>query len=243
MNAKPILLSAPMVRALLDGRKTQTRRIVKPQPDQYPSLRPESRGGRAWVFMAYSDRPGYTFATGDVRCPYGEPGDLLVVREAWQYADWTDDGFPFISYRADGARRLIGEIQDEWSDRLSDIWADLSDPLNYRLDCRAADRRWRSPVHMPRWASRITLRITDVRVQRLHDITEGDAAAECVAPAATHATYGYGGLSALADEHAHMRAFRDLWASIHGPGSWGENPWVWALTFEVLRCNIDEIAT
>lgn len=223
VKTRPILFSAPMVRALLDGRKTQTRRIVKPQPDQYPALRPESRGGRAWVFMAYSDRPGYTFATGDVRCPYGEPGDLLWVRE-------TFSG-PHCMEASEGR---AAAPPSKWG-RSSRIW--------YWADGNPQDGDWTRPrpsIHMPRWASRLTLRITDVRVQRLKDITDADAVGEGIEP------FGNGCGAIERDKgkaYTTLRgAFALLWMDVNGPGSWESNPFVWALTFDVLRGNIAEWA-
>ena len=153
-------------------------------------------------------------------------GDLLIVRETWQYADWTEDGYPFIGYRADDTRRLVERrIPEEWGERLSDIWSELSEPANYNIDNRAADRRWRPAIHMPRWASRLTLRITDVRVQRLQDISEEDARAE--------------GRSLTPGDP--VGYFPETWERINGPGSWEANPFVWALTFQVIKANVDEV--
>lgn len=201
MKERPILFSAPMVRAILDGAKTQTRRVVK--------LGAPPRGCRPWrlqgndnirfpVFVADADAPGDFGAAGSIKCPYGVPGDRLWVRETW-YGD-TLDG---VVYRAD-----IDQLDEG---------------------------QWRPSIFMPRWASRITLEITDVRVQRLQDISEEDARAEgCTGrdpePADEGGTiYAWKGRSAAPDARAHFAA---LWDSINGDGAWAANPWVWALTFK-----------
>jgi hypothetical protein len=231
MKERPILFSGAMVRALLAGTKTQTRRPVKPQPiaDAKFSggfyLPPKNRTEGAQI----SVEAPYVH----IVCPYGQPGDRLWVRESWQYADWTDDGYPFIGFHADAARLLRDRIPEEWAMRVEDAWITLSAPANFDIDQRAADRRWRPSIHMPRWASRITLEITNVRVERLQDINEADSQAE--------------GATSIPDHCDHVRlscadigcsgpqpyrvGFRSLWQSINGPASWDANPWVWAVEF------------
>jgi len=231
MSEKPILFSAPMVRAILDGRKTQTRRVMKPQPDAVHDGEPYwfIGGYRAWIYRGnYSDvlRKG-----GNVLpCPYGKLGDRLYVRETWRYRDWTEDGEPEIEYRADSGSRLVcgHEIPPEWGDRLSDIWAGLSDPSNYAIDQRAADRRWRPAIHMPRWASRITLEITGIRVERLQDISEADAIAEGVQVDSVGHAIREGDDVAWGGARA---AYAELWESINGTGSWAADPCVWVVEF------------
>lgn len=200
---RPILFSAPMVRAILDGRKTQTRRIVKPQP---------VFDGRFWNLYgaSWSDRistvpviPGHSLA---VRNPYGQVGDRLWVRETWGInecgkrvslapAAWPN-GWP--------VKRLVYNANENiptYSKRVS--------------------------IHMPRWASRIDLEITDIRVERLNEISEGDAIAEgCERVfAADGSDYG-AGLTTACEQ------FETLWESINGPGSWAANPWVWVVEFK-----------
>lgn len=217
----PILFSGLMVNAILAGRKTQTRRVMKPQPNAGPRGRMVPLGDDAWGL-----RDGDL--SGEWRCPYGEPGTRLWVRETWQYADWTEDGMPWVRYRADDATVLHERTPEEWGDRLTDIWADLSAPANYDIDSRAADRRWRPAIHIPRWASRITLEVTRVRIERLDDIGAGDAHAEggCTTPPVNHAPW----IGCRQD-------FRALWEAINGkrPGcSWDANPWVWVVEFRRL---------
>lgn len=188
MTDRPIIFSAPMLKALLDGMKTQTRRILKPQP--VPSL--------SWS----APPPGtYPSDKGWSRFPYA-PGDRLWVREAWRH----DAGVPF-QYRAGP------HIGDD-----------------------ALGIRWLSPIHMPRKFSRLTLTVTDVRVQRVQDISNDDAIAEGIQPHG-HAYTGYGKQAEV--WMAPYDSFASLWNSIHGPGAWDANPWVCALTFTVEQRNID----
>lgn len=211
MKERPILMSAPMVRALLAGTKTQTRRVVKPQPVDYPAMKPESRGGRKWVFMAQSDKPGYAFATSDVNCPYGHPGDRLWVRETWSADPHIDDSWASTEWN--GCGRKVREIPDRFHHPRF---------CNYAADWLHEQIRWTPSIRMPRWASRITLEIVAVRVERLHDISEGDLAAEGIQEI----------IDAGVDHDGYPRdAYRSLWESINGPGSWAANPWVWVLEF------------
>ena len=171
MKERPILFSAPMVRAILAGHKTQTRRLVK-----VGDTIEERDDGTRWPYFT-------TWTHGDdgspwASCPYGEPGNRLWVRETWRYADWTEDGQPWIRYAADDARRLCERVTPEWAARVADIWAELSSAENVAVDGRAADRKWRPSIFLPRWASRLTLAVTAVRVERLQEISEDDAQAE-----------------------------------------------------------------
>jgi hypothetical protein len=212
---RPILFSGPMVRALLDGRKTQTRRIVKPQPPE---------GTRFTGIHYASDEPSSHFFNSPVgpakrRCPYGEAGDVLWVRETWGLNDYEFETGPIPKTRP----------------------ATLAEHgLCYRAtedDCEIRNElRWRSSIHMPRWASRLTLAITDIRVQRLHDITDADAEAEGVREPSI------GRLHLISPERCGeidrakapaLFLWEMLWKSINGAESWDANPWVWAITFEV----------
>lgn len=256
MSVKPILFSGPMVRALIDGRKSQTRRVVKPQPKLTPHHEPvrvERRGERGWIWMVHTDRPDYQFATGDWRAPYA-PGDLLYVREAWGVGTRPDpiqgwrDG---IEYRADEIGLPDGESLPLYSDCVPDD-VDLSE-----YACR-----WRPSIHMPRWASRLTLRVTDVRVQRVQAISEDDALAEGLfrweytdvdgdprvdplAHAYTDVGFHWKQTDTPFDGFGRARdAFENLWDSLNAPRGfgWDANPWVCAVTFEVIKANVDELA-
>lgn len=184
MTERPIIFSAPMVRAILEGRKTMTRRILKPQPNMLNGGKPLNNG-----------RGSYSVEAGWKRYPYAV-GDRLWVREAFSYSWVVSD---------DPDRR-----------HLMPVW--------YWADGNPDSGSWSKPkpsIHMPRWASRITLEITDVRAQRLQEISEDDANAEgCIHH---HDPAG--------DGQNVIEQFSYLWTSIHGPGSWDANPWVAAITF------------
>jgi len=206
MKERPILFSAPMVRAILDSTKTQTRRVLRPQPpgsttDVMTWHHPddERKGAHFWSWGPDPANPGRDYIQPDwaVPCPYGEPGDRLWVRETFSPVPmvWTEGG---VDHRSDFAYLATGDI----------------------IGCH----KWRPSIHMPRSASRITLEITGVRVERLQDISEADALAE--------------GVSAIMDEmrRATPRCdFQALWQSINGPDSWAANPWVWVIEFKRIK--------
>ncbi len=238
MKERPILFSAPMVRAILDSTKTQTRRVLRPQPpgsttDVMTWHHPddERKGAHFWSWGPDPANPGRDYIQPDwaVPCPYGEPGDRLWVREKWRIGSW-DDGCGFwIDYR-DGPRKERVECNDvDLAYRLieqtgEDLRRCNFQPTNgtmYEWKPGQSPLRWRPSIHMPRWASRITLEITAVRVERLQDISEADALAE--------------GVSAIMDEmrRATPRCdFQALWQSINGPDSWDANPWVFVIEFQ-----------
>ena len=210
MSDRPIIFSAPMVRALLDDRKTQTRRVLKPQPGPFDAL--FSEAGRWWTGDA---------ETGEVeevlRIPYAI-GDRLWVREAFSYETLDVDRCGFMP---------------PW------YWAD-GNPASGDFT------RPKPSIHMPRWASRLTLLVTDVRVQRLHEISDEDANAEGAAHCDICNDVGWlnnnpdgGEECGCCGGGSYRDEFRDLWNSIHGPGAWAENPWVAAISFDVKRGNID----
>lgn len=196
---RPILFSAPMVSAILDGRKTMTRRVVK---------------ASAWHDYGDVDDYGKLVSSWEVdldRCPYGLPGDRLWVKEKFKPLPMQvpTDGTSrwLIQYAAGGQREC-------------DAPAGYN-PMLYNYE------RWTSSLFMPRWASRITLAVTEVRVERLQAISEADCWAE--APPGLEfpqPPFGY-----ACNEGGPKRAFRDLWKSINGVGSWDVNPWVWAISF------------
>jgi len=222
MGEHPILFSGPMVRTILAGQKTQTRRVVKPQPS-FPCgfekivsvldpwhadafvgtpgegvVKSSGPRERQWHLEDWS---GNLVARWDVRCPYGVPGDLLWVRETWDFRPWGDRVVR-VAYAADGDQS--GEI------RVPDGW----NPMLYNY------ARWRPSIHMPRWASRLTLRVTDVRVERVQEISHADAIAEGCADPTGH--------------NAHRFHFADVWDTLNakrGHG-WDANPWVWVISFE-----------
>ena len=206
MTDRPIIFSAAMVQALLAGRKTQTRRILKPQPGELD--RPFCIADGTWHV---TDSRGGHMST--LRVPYAV-GDRLWVRESFITGFDIDDEFG----RPVGDRKVWYRATDRgltWYD--PDTESTLDNPP------------WKSSTQMPRWASRLTLIVTDVRVQRLQDINRGDAMGEgCPFP----------NMAAGPDPREWFRA---IWNSIHGPDAWDRNDWVAALTFETHRQNIDQI--
>ena len=335
VKERPILFSAPMVRAILEGRKTQTRRIVKPQPAN------AAMSGAGIALVGEMARMGQ----GDtVRCPYGVPGDRLWVKHAadlfpvyfkplagWEglYAAGTDGviyrmdrgapqplapspnskGYSSVSLsrgtwethavhrlvceafygpppasdaqvrHLDGNRANSAPVNLDWGTH-ADNWQDrkghgggmgeahhaakldeaaVAEIRSSALSQRALARKfgvsqatvsdarlgktwaehqcgernlpafslWKSPIHMPRWASRITLEVTGVRVERLQDISEADCAKE-------GAPFTYSGF-APEDAPDWRGWYRDLWESINGPESWDANPWVWVVEFRRIK--------
>lgn len=192
MKERPILFSAAMVRALLAGQKTQTRRPVKithRTPGLAACLTPPVGAPRPRVAAEL--------------CPYGQPGDRLWVREAIRLVpDQEPD---------DGTGRVLSVYTADGELTVADAWP-------WR-------RSYLPPMHCPRGLSRITLEITDVRVERLQDIIAKDAIAEGVNVHPDH--HGKPSTSI----YSPVQAFRDLWEQINGPGSWDANSWVWALEF------------
>jgi hypothetical protein len=229
MKYRPILFSGLMVRAILEDRKTKTRRIVKPI-----SLYPDARTA--------SDILKYCV------CPYGMPGYRLWVRETWRVGAWDDIRFA-IDYKAspelkktpllcptyeEGVKlvdKLLLELDNK--DIESDEYGDFHWPYG------EAPLNWRPSIFMPRWASRITLEITDVRVERLQEITEEDAIAEGIFEVRRRGWFWTNpettGTPNMTLAHTPRQAFRWLWNSITGTRlgcSWASNPWVWAIQFK-----------
>jgi hypothetical protein len=187
MKERPILFSGPMIRAILEGRKTQTRRIVNPQPFTFPKQHPGQR-----EIIREIERKGNR---------YGQPGERLWVRETW---------------RQFGAQHL------------------------YRADFEPGKDvcAWKPSIHMPRFACRLLLEITSIRVERLQSISENDAVAEGIEPLAHLDIKKYGwrfkdyiGSSACLP----IASFQTLWQSINGPESWNQNPWVWVIEFKRIE--------
>lgn len=214
MRERPILFSDAMVRAILAGTKTQTRRVVG-----LPSLQPSTTPGYDWTWRGQAPirsvaqqarHPNGCWQDVSTAfllklCPYGQPGDRLWVREAWSYYG----GDEYLYQRDPMA-----------------VGFRASDDLGGRP---IPGGRWRPSIHMPRWASRLTLEVTSVRVERLLSISEEDARAEGVQP---H-EYAY-----CAEDARYRMSFARLWDSINGERAgcaWKANPWVWVVGFEVRR--------
>lgn len=212
---RPILFSAPMVRAILDGRKTQTRRVMKHPPDD-DGVWLEDRDGAPWPRAYIDDAANDDWLT----CPYGKRGDRLWVRETW-------NEFDPIEIPTDRYGRRAPYVGCQGSRKISWVAAYAADgPLAHQSDGSPAT--WRPSIHMPRWASRIMLEITGVRVERLQSITQRDVFREGLRNAQQNEIEDlYPKRSMLSRD-----CFAHLWESINGKGSWDANPWVWVLEFE-----------
>lgn len=231
MTAKPILFNASMVRAVRDNRKTQTRRPIEPQPPLRFSrvvVMPLS-GEASWrddhAFESWPKCEGKLWA----RSQY-VPGDILWVRETWA------DGIGRPIYRADWGE----PVGDNYPAHPDAKW--LSE-LQRACGADVCKHEWRPSIHMPRWACREWLRVTNTRAERVQDITEEDAKAEgvqterdyyggdvplmCQGSVAWH-RYDERPCAAVSARHS----FETLWDSTYGPGAWDRNGWVWAYTFE-----------
>jgi hypothetical protein len=232
MVERPILFSAPMVLAILAGKKTVTRRVVKRPIKGSPPAPVEYQPGW-WDF-------GGPASDGPAGCPYGQPGDRLWVRETWGTPPSEDAISPRNLHRLQAIRYAADGVVRGVSKRFVDA------------EGRFAIGRDRPSIHMPRWASRLTLEVLSVRVERLHGITEEDAIAEgipppvpvgpataiggpdyrFIAPGVLH-TSVYGDQDREAPAyHSARDAFAALWASINGADSWDANPWVWRVEFK-----------
>lgn len=186
MKEHPILFSTPMVQAILEGRKTQTRRVVKPQREKFSiGFQPNT-----WFYGAGDD--GVIDVDGVIGCPYGQPGDHLWVRETWAGDEYT--GF---AYKA-------------------------SEPNALPFGEECVFDNWKPSIHMTRSASRITLEIVNVRLERVREISEQDAKAEGV----NFVSCDAGGNS--------IDLFANLWDSINTKRgyAWDTNPWVWVVEFK-----------
>ena len=206
MKERPILFSAPMVRALLDGSKTQTRRAVKP-PRTREWFVLEDHGSGWWPYQSddgessnCNDGMEHPYA-----CPYGRPGDRLWVREnGWQRPERTP--------------KMMSEGAHIWQPYAYDADAQFGLGIANKT---YKDLGWkrRPSIHMPRWASRILLAVTEVRVERLQDISRGDAMGEgCPFPN-------------MAKGDDPKKWYAEQWRQINGADAWDANPWVWAVSF------------
>lgn len=211
---KPILFSTPMVQAILEGRKTQTRRVLKPQPlvhnevikmpipmDEYSKIL------KQYVKKGYTEIYTKGVLQGMIapKCPFGEVGDTIWVRETWQHTSEfginnQDENAGYI-YKA-------SENGKDWEEN-TEGW------------------KWKPSIFMPKDACRIFLKITNIRVERLQDISELDAECE--------------GAKKMQLEHLggafpnHKSGFESLWQSINGKESWDSNPYVWVIEFETIK--------
>lgn len=242
IKERPILMSAPMVQAILEGRKTQTRRIVKSKSDlnYYHKVfllsKDEYNKDVATEFKVkvVAKKPMALFFKNfindlDVECPYGNVGDRLWVRESYKRwcidgTDTTEDGWWSVRYRSDNN---IQKHCASW-----DCCATYDSPSE--AGCEKEPDRWEPSIHMPRWASRILLEITGIRVERLQDISEDDAIAEGIL---------FNGDYELWWDYQREQwicvdpidSYKSLICKINGPETWEKNPWVWVVEFRVIE--------
>lgn len=200
MKERGMIFNAEMVRAILDGRKTQTRRIMKNQPagdyPETPALIRNVGTGFQWH--------GLYGESSIFNCPLGSIGERIWVRETFRVHSRATDVATLV-YRA--------SVRNSWTEQTHRVPVAVCNKP-------ATPEKWTPSIHMPRWASRLLLEITDVRVERLNNISECDAKAE---GGPTECTL-------IGDKY--FPGFRSLWKSIYGEESWAANPWVWVIEFK-----------
>lgn len=214
MKERPIPMNVAMVRATLDGSKRQTRRICKPAEE----------AGLSRVIPAYNSddgeqRPPYITPgwfgdeEGDVlfSCPHGHPGDRLWVREAWR------------------APTIFNNVPPRELNPIVELLYEADGYVSTGKEQFLTMGKYRPPMFMPRWASRILLEITGVRAGRLQDISDADAISEGVKVHPDHHSKSKESI------YSPVSAYRDLWESINGAGSWDANPWVWVIEFKMVK--------
>ena len=222
---KPILFSTPMVKAILAGHKSQTRRVVKFSKGLSPT------------WSGYTPDGAVLYGSNNVpaaKAPY-KPGDILWVRETWRIGAWNVDGCIAVDYKADGTvRREWLMVDDE--EQFEKYWIQSSEDAKkaglstddngeYHWDPGEAPTRWRPSIFMPREASRLYLKVTDVRAKRVQDIIGDQCAAEGIAL--------YSGPVGKREDY-YRGEFLKLWDNLNAKRgfSWSANPWVWVISFE-----------
>jgi hypothetical protein len=228
MKERPILFNGEMIRALLDGRKTETRRIIKPQPT----------GASHWwqSFALVADRDvgfypdNYEAEPARLSCPLGVTGDLLWVRETFvlENTDDVPDGVPHKIEPGEWGTEVYPHYRATEPEPHI-VPPGLEDPYDDRT-------RWTPSIFMPRWASRIMLEITSVRVERLQEIDQAGARAEGTEPVMCD-TGGFEPWGApCPDEPNWAYGFRQSWDALYAKRGlgWDENPWIWAIAFQRL---------
>lgn len=230
MKERPILFSSAMINAILGNRKSQTRRIIKPQPESVDHINHK--------MIPYNG--SIEFLQKNLKCPYGQTGYVLWVRETWRIVGWWD-GEPF-------------KIQFKDGEVIKDIYLDESRAEDYNIQCtdeclaaglksdsdcafhftyENCPTKWRPSIFMPKIASRLKLKVTNIRVERLQDITEEDAIAEGITMTNTPHKGWYWMENVYSTDTA-TYAYEKLWESINGKDSWEKNSWVWVIEFEKL---------
>ncbi|WP_368759371.1 morphogenetic protein [Klebsiella pneumoniae] len=224
MKERGMIFNGEMVRAILDGRKTQTRRPVK-----FP-VHDKNLGCE----LAGNELAGELSAGNYLNSAFGKPGDRIWVRETW--SDVNLDGAPAVAYRADDEVYDLMEneslLDEDGAFNYQDTRVSKYQFAAWHSDLISGiEGNWRPSIHMPRWASRILLEITNVRVERLNSMHDVDAMREGIQNLTTcsHSDFGIPGV--VNAQHP-VRAFQLLWESIYGTDSWHANPWVWVIEFK-----------
>ncbi|ELD5016854.1 hypothetical protein QQI21_004573 [Salmonella enterica] len=205
MKERGMIFNGEMVRAILEGRKTQTRRVLGTYQDAVKFC-PEwdVNGKQIFIVLGEKDHTGMNPVITAIPCPFGQPGDRIWVRETFRVHSRATDVATLV-YRA--------SVRNSWTEQTHRVPVAVCNKP-------ATPEKWTPSIHMPRWASRITLEITDVRVERLNSISDSDASKEgcCIADMESG--------DCLSD------VFTRLWTSIYGDDSWQANPWVWVIEFK-----------
>lgn len=219
ITERGMIFNGEMVRALLDGRKTQTRRIVKGTDSAVKSCKEWNiNGEEVFVVLGEKDHTGMNPVLGAISCPFGAVGNRIWVREAFR-----------VHSRATDVATLVYKASERNS------WTEQTHRVPVAVCNKpATPEKWTPSLHMPRWASRILLEITDVRVERLNAINEHDAQAEGVAKLRggfwKHYQPGW-----TQHQLSARGSFVTLWKSIYGDESWNSNPWVWVIKFKRIE--------
>ena len=229
MTERGMIFNGEMVRAIIDGRKTQTRRIVKGTDGAVKFCKEwDINGEEIFVVLGEKDHTGMNPVLGAISCPFGGIGDRIWVRETW--SDVNLEGIPAVAYRADGD---VYSLMDDESFLDEDGAFNYDEPrvTKYHFAAWYSDLiggiegDWRPSIHMPRWASRILLEITDIRVERLSSVSDEDAGKE-----------GYpADPSPFGGPMDKWLWFRQLWDGIYPKHSFKHNPWVWVIEFKRIK--------
>lgn len=215
---RPVLMNAFSINAILKSRKRQTRRVIRPQPGMFFTTFSKLEIFKSVLHAIYKDG-------AMVRCPYGNVGDRLWVRETWA----AERGYNNLAPRdIEGQYASIENV---------DLWWRADHASDRRLDAKPG--KWRPSIFMPRWASRITLEITDIRIERVQDISEADAIVEGVSDARMFLPGEFEVEPAQKKTGLSLPVWRfmHLWNSINGKRGydWPSNPWVWIIEFKLLK--------
>lgn len=258
LNERPISFFNPMIKAVIKGIKSQTRMHLKVQPE-WVEAEENSLSVSGWYYRdpfgkfelkGFQDEESFkqAFLTYET-CPYGQVGDHLWIREEWKAGVWREDGYVAVDYKA--SPELVKTPWIEAGEDFEEYWIDWSIQLeksglepdekgHYHWEPGKNPLEWNRANSMPRWASRILLEITNIRLERLHNISQEDALAEGIDQSLLWEKQENGCLwppkgKTLTNSHpTAVHAFAYLWASILGQEAWSSNPWVWVLDFKVI---------